>query len=57
MKKTVFSGIQKKKKEKNQDFYFKDCYICQQTNKAEEEGRNLSAEELKKVFQKANEQN
>lgn len=48
--------MKKKKKEKDSD-YFDDCYICQQTKKAEEEGRSLSVEELKEVFRKANEQN
>lgn len=55
--KTVFSGARKKKKEKNSDFYSDDCYICQQTKKAEEEGKSLSVEELKEVFRRANEQN
>lgn len=55
--KTVYSGIRKRKKESKTDFYFDDCLICQQTKKAEEEGRSLSAEELQEVFQKANEQN
>ena len=54
--KTVFSGIRRKKKEKNLD-YFDDCYICQETKKAEEEGKDLSAEELKEIFRKANGQN
>lgn len=35
--------------------YFDDCLICQATKKAEEEGKNLSVEELKEVFRKANE--
>lgn len=55
--KRVYSGIQKRKKEKNSDFYFDDCYVCRQTKKAEEKGRSLSIEELKEIFRKANEQN
>lgn len=57
MKKAVFSEVKKKRKEKNADFYFDDCYICQQTKKAEEEGKSLNSTELKEVFRKANEQN
>lgn len=54
--KRVYSGGRKKKKEKNSD-YFEDCLVCQQTKKAEEEGRSLNAEELREMFRKANEQN
>lgn len=54
--KRVYSGVGKKKKEKDSDF-FDDYYVCQQTKKVEEEGRSLSAKELKEIFRKANEQN
>ena len=54
MKKRVYSSIRAKKAE---PFYFDDCYVCQATKKAEDEGRSLSTEELKGVFRKANEQN
>lgn len=54
--KRAYSGGQKRKKEKSSD-YFDDCYVCQQTKKAEEEGRSLSVEELREVFRKANKQN
>lgn len=54
--KRVYSGIREEKKQKDSD-YFDDCYVCQYTKKAEKKGKNLSAEELKEVFQKANEQN
>lgn len=56
MMKTIYSGAGKKKKGKSSD-YFDDCYVCQQTKKAEEEKRTLSAEELQEIFRKANEQN
>jgi len=35
--------------------YFDDCPVCQAMKKAEEEGRELSYEELKKAFKEANE--
>lgn len=53
MKKRISSG---KRVQKESD-YFDDCYICQQTKKAEEEGKDLSVEELKEIFEKANKQN
>ncbi len=53
--KRVYSDTQKKKQE--EEDYFDDCYVCQQTKKAEEEGKNLSVEELKEIFRKANERN
>lgn len=53
--KRVYLGDLKKKKDDSD--YFDDCYVCQMTKKAEEEGRSLSVEELKEVFRKANEQN
>lgn len=49
--------LSEKQKKKEEDDYFDDCYICQQTKKAEEEGKNLSVEELKEIFEKANKQN
>lgn len=38
------------------EFYFDDCAICQAMKKAEEEGRNLDASELKEAFGKAKRQ-
>lgn len=57
--KRVYSEVrnQKKKKDNNSDFYFDDCYICQETKKAEKEGKSLNVEKLKEVFRKANESN
>lgn len=37
--------------------FFDDCPICQGLKKAKEEGRELSAEELKKLFEEANTKN
>ena len=37
--------------------YFDDCPICQAMKKAEEEGRELSEEELLKLFEEANKKN
>lgn len=56
MKKKVRSEIKIKRK-KSDGEYFDDCYVCQMTKKAEEEGKNLSVEELQEIFRKANEQN
>jgi len=52
--KRVYSGIRRKKKS---EFYFDDCYVCRAMKKSEERGKDLGIEELKEVFQKANEQN
>jgi len=41
------------KKKKSVSPYFDDCPICQAMKKAEEEGRNLSLEEVKKAFMEA----
>ncbi|MEK7663861.1 MAG: hypothetical protein AAB340_00200 [Patescibacteria group bacterium] len=38
------------------EFYFDDCIICQGMKKAEESGRSLNVDELKKLFKKANNQ-
>lgn len=35
-------------------YHFDDCPICQAMAKAEKSGRNLSLEELRQVFAKAN---
>lgn len=53
MKKKILSG----KPKKREVDYFDDCYVCQMTKKAEEEGKSLSVEELKEIFEKANKQN
>ena len=45
------------KKKKTEPFYFADCHICKSMKKAEDKGENLGAEELKKIFRKANEEN
>lgn len=46
------------KKQKKTDWeYFDDCIVCQGMKKSEEQGRELSLEELQELFQKANEQN
>lgn len=37
--------------------YFDDCYVCQAIKKSDERGKDLSVEELKEVFRKANENN
>lgn len=56
-KKRVYSGIRVKRKKKTDWEYFDDCYVCQAMKKSEEEGKDLSVEELKEVFRKANENN
>lgn len=47
----------KHKKDSGDDFYFDDCLICRAMKKAEEEGRELSAEELLAAFDEANKKN
>lgn len=37
--------------------FFDDCPICQGLKKAKEEGRELSEEELRKLFEEANKKN
>lgn len=37
--------------------FFDDCPICQGLKKAKEEGRTLSEEELRKLFEEANKKN
>lgn len=45
----------KSKKTKNDDWeYFDDCLICQAMKVADEEGRDLSKDELEAVFAKQN---
>lgn len=46
----------KKKKNKDSD-YFDDCIVCRETKKAEEEGKSLGIEELKRIFRKTNKSN
>ena len=36
------------------EFYFDDCPICKAMRAADERGRALSSEELKRAFKKAN---
>lgn len=43
------------KKIKKEEF-FDDCPVCRAMKVAQEQGRELTLEELKKVFQKAKEQ-
>lgn len=40
----------------NEGFYFDNCAICRAMRKAENEGKNLSGEELKQAFAKASNQ-
>lgn len=40
-----------------EEFCFDDCVICQGMKKAEENGKNLTPEELKMLFEKQNKQN
>lgn len=42
------------KKQKDDWEYFDDCAICQAMKVSEEQGRDLSVEELKTVFAKQN---
>lgn len=49
-----FMGVKKVIRFKDTDFYFEDCHICQAVAKAEKQGRSLSVEELKQVFDEAN---
>ncbi len=44
------------KETKEKDPYFDDCPICQAMKRAEEQGRNLSDEELKEAFEEARKQ-
>jgi len=37
----------------NSPFYFDNCPICEAMKKAEEEGKNLTAKELKQAFGRA----
>lgn len=53
--KRIYSGI--RTKQKTDWEYFDDCYVCQAMKKSDEGGKDLSVEELKEVFKKANEQN
>lgn len=46
----------KHKKDSGDDFYFDDWPICRAMKKAEEKGRQLSSEELKKAFDEAERQ-
>jgi len=50
----------KKKKLKKDEFeeeeFFDDCPICRLMKAAQEQGRELTLEELKEAFKKANEQ-
>ena len=50
------SMASKTKKQKQDDFFFDDCLICQTMQKADTENRSLSVSELKDVFQKANDE-
>lgn len=36
------------------EFYFDDCAICQGVKSAEETGRSLGSDDLRKLFKKAN---
>ena len=56
MKKRVYSGIRTKAKNSS-PFYFDDCFVCQATKKADEQGKDLTVEEMKEVFRKANDIN
>lgn len=38
---------------KNNDMFFDDCLICRAMKAAQDQGRELSMEELKAAFQKA----
>lgn len=42
--------------EDDEEFFFDNCAICQGMKKAEQQGINLSVEELKELFKKQNEQ-
>jgi len=44
-------------KDDDEEFYFDDCAICQGMRQAEKEGKTLSLEELKSLFEKQNKQN
>lgn len=46
-----------RKKVRRDDFYFDDCAICRGMKEAEEQGKNLSLEELQALFKKQNSQN
>ena len=46
--------MEKNKKSKKEEF-FDDCPICQATKLAQEQGRELTMEELKEAFKKSKE--
>lgn len=46
-----------RKKANRDDFYFDDCAICRGMKETEEQGKNLSLEELRALFKKQNSQN
>jgi hypothetical protein len=57
----LFNKIMEKKKKrevknKENDFFFDDCPICQAMKMAEKRGRDLSPSELKDAFQRAKNQ-
>lgn len=43
----------KNKEGKKEEEFFDDCPICRATKAAQEQGRELSVEELKEAFKKA----
>ena len=57
MTKTKKIATPKMKLISNSDEYFDDCPVCRAMKKAEEEGGELSQEELEKAIHKANTQN
>jgi hypothetical protein len=42
-----------KKKFQDSEFYFDDCPICRVMKKAENEGKDITYDELKKAFKEA----
>lgn len=48
--------MKKKTQQKTTDQweYFDDCLVCQATKKAEETGKDLTVEEMEKIFAKQN---